>query len=147
MGFPGQSTLDTNRKLPHSFELPQNHQNHHMPQVLTCKPCKKPAPYKSCIVCLSQEKPKKGHLLNALRRKHAKTSPYMTGWLFFNLLMNTHPCPSRPSWSTLNPRLWVHWSSYRQLCPRSWKLRCMPNSANRWRAFASSMDNLMTLWA
>ena len=64
------------------------------------------------------------HLHDVLRRKHTKTSPYMTGWLFSNLSMNTHSCLSRPSWSTLNPRFMVHWSSHRQLCPRSWNLRC-----------------------
>ena len=92
--------------------------------MLTCKLHKKPAvaPYKPHILC--QERMIWSYLHDVLRRKHVKISPNMTGRLLFNLSMNTHPCPIRPSWSTFNPRLRVHWSSRRQLCPGSWNLRC-----------------------
>ena len=70
---------DTNMK--HSLAFPtllSSHGtigNHQMPDVLTCKPREKPAPYKPCI---HQQTSKKDGLHDVSRRKHAKTSPGMT---------------------------------------------------------------------
>ena len=63
-----------------------------MPHIHTRKPCKKPAPYKprKCW-----EKPKKDAPKSSAQCIEKKISPCMTGWLFFNSLMNIQPCPSR----------------------------------------------------